>query len=192
MPQRGWYTWGMATESTRIPLGTSAPAFALPDVTTGSVVTQDDVAAGRPMLVIFLCRHCPYVQHVKHELARIGRDYGASVGIAGISSNDVSSHPEDRPERLAEMAAEAAFEFPILYDESQEVARAYGAACTPDSFLFDRDLRLVYHGRLDATRPRSDVESDGAEIREALDAVVAGRQVSMEQHPSLGCSIKWR
>ena len=182
----------MATESTLIPLGTIAPDFALPDVTTGATVRRDDAAGGRPLLVVFLCRHCPYVQHVKDELARLGRDYGDRVGIAGISSNDASTYPDDAPPSLAEMARESGFTFPVLYDESQDVAREYGAVCTPDSFLFDRDLRLVYHGRLDETRPRSGATSNGADIRRALDAVLGGTDMPLDQHPALGCSIKWR
>ena len=182
----------MATESTLIPLGTRAPDFALPDVTSGATVRRDDVAAGRPLLVVFLCRHCPYVQHVKDELARLGRDYGDRAGIAGISSNDASAYPDDAPARLAEMTREAGFTFPVLYDESQAVARDYGAVCTPDSFLFDGDLRLVYHGRLDDTRPRSGAISNGADIRRALDAVLSGAPVAADQHAALGCSIKWR
>ena len=182
----------MATESTLIPLGTQAPDFALPDVTTGRIVRRDEVAAGRPLLVVFLCRHCPYVQHVKEELARLGRDYGDHAGIVGISSNDASTYPDDAPRSLAEMARESGFTFPVLYDETQDVAREYGAVCTPDAFLFDRDLRLVYHGRLDETRPRSGATSNGADIRRALDAVLTGAPVDADQHPALGCSIKWR
>jgi peroxiredoxin len=182
----------MATESTLIPLGTIAPDFALPDVTTGLAARRDDVAAGRPLLVIFLCRHCPYVQHVKDELARLGRDYGDRVGIVGISSNDATTYPDDAPPSLAEMARESGFTFPLLYDAPQDVARAYGAVCTPDSFLFDTDLRLVYHGRLDETRPRSEAAATGADIRRALGAVLNGEAVPTDQHPSLGCSIKCR
>lgn len=182
----------MATESTLIPLGTLAPDFALPDVTTGTTVRRDDVAAGRPLLVIFLCRHCPYVQHVKDELSRLGRDHGDRVGIVGISSNDATTYPDDAPPSLAEMARESRFRFPVLYDESQDVARSYAAMCTPDNFLFDRDLRLVYHGRLDETRPRSGATANGADIRRAIDAVIEGTSVAEDQHPALGCSIKWR
>lgn len=182
----------MATESVATPLGTLAPDFALPDVSTGATVSRDAVAAGRPLLVIFLCRHCPYVQHVKDALAAIGRDYGDRVGIAGISSNDAATYPDDSPASLAELVREAGFTFPLLYDASQDVARAYDAVCTPDSFLFDRDLRLVYHGRLDATRPRSGDRADGRELRVALDDVLVGRPAPSEQHPSIGCSIKWR
>ncbi|MGH7685828.1 MAG: thioredoxin family protein [Candidatus Dormibacteria bacterium] len=182
----------MATESTLIPLGTLAPDFALPDVTTGRAVRRDEVAAGRPLLVIFLCRHCPYVKHVTEELARLGRDYGARVGIAGISANDAATYPDDAPQSLAEMARECGFTFPVLYDQTQGVARAYGAVCTPDSFLFDGDLRLAYRGRLDETRPRQGVEATGADIRLALDALLSGAPVPADQHASLGCSIKWR
>lgn len=182
----------MATESTLIPLGTHAPDFALPDVTTGTTVRRDDIAAGRPLLVIFLCRHCPYVQHVKDALARLGRDYGDRVGIVGISSNDASMYPDDAPPSLAEFARESGFTFPVLYDETQSVARDYGAVCTPDSFLFDGESRLVYHGRLDETRPRSGATSTGADVRGALDALLTGKPVTDDQHPALGCSIKWR
>ena len=182
----------MATESTLIPLGTLAPDFALPDVTTGRTVRRDEVAAGRPLLVIFLCRHCPYVKHVTEELARLGRDYGTRAGIAGISANDAATYPDDAPASLAELSRESGFTFPVLYDETQDVARAYGAVCTPDSFLFDGDLRLVYHGRLDETRPRSGAIATGADIRRALDLVLSGEPVPAEQHAALGCSIKWR
>ncbi|HEX6538074.1 MAG TPA: thioredoxin family protein [Candidatus Dormibacteraeota bacterium] len=182
----------MATESVATPLGTAAPDFALPDVSTGETVSRDAVAAGRPLLVVFLCRHCPYVQHVKPALAAIGRDYGDRVGIAGISSNDASRYPDDSPASLAELVREAGWTFPVLYDESQNVAHAYDAMCTPDSFLFDGDLRLAYRGRLDATRPRSGDRADGRELRAALDDVLAGRPAASEQHPSIGCSIKWR
>ena len=182
----------MATESTLIPLGTLAPDFALADVSTGATVRRDDVCAERPLLVVFLCRHCPYVQHVKDELARLGRDYGERVGIVGISSNDASTYPDDAPASLAEFARESGFTFPVLYDESQDVAREYGAVCTPDSFLFDNDQRLVYHGRLDETRPRSGAAATGSDIRHALEAVLGGEPVTADQHPALGCSIKWR
>ncbi len=175
-----------------IPLGTLAPDFSLPDVVSGRMRTRDDVAAGRPLLVVFASRHCPYMQHCKRELARLGRDYGDRVGAVAISSNDATTHPDDRPESLAEMAREEGFTFPLLYDDTQDVARAYSAVCTPDTFLFDAGLELVYRGQLDGSRPRSGVESDGSDIRAALDAVLAGGAVSGEQRPSAGCSIKWR
>lgn len=182
----------MAELSLMIPLGTVAPNFSLPDVVTGRVRTRDDVAKGRPLLVVFASRHCPYMQHCKAELARLGRDYGERVGIAAISSNDAARYPDDRPASLAEMAAEEGFTFPLLYDETQDVARAYSAMCTPDVFLFDSDAKLVYRGQLDGSRPRSGTSPDGSDIRAALDAVLEGHAVSKEQKPSMGCSIKWR
>lgn len=181
----------MAEQSTMIALGTEAPDFALPDVVTGRVETRDAIAAGRPLLVVFGSRHCPYMQHCKAELASLGRDYAGRIGIAVIASNDVTRYPDDRPDSLAEMAREEGFAFPILYDESQDVARAYAAACTPDPFLFDKALRLVYRGQLDASRPGKGV-ADGHDIRSALDAVLTGSPVSAEQTASVGCSIKWR
>ncbi len=181
----------MATPSTEITLGALPPPFALPDVTTGRVVSVDDVRAGRALLVMFLCRHCPYVKHVELELGRIGRDYGGKLGIVGISANDAVSHPEDAPPSLKEQAAIAGFTFPYLYDESQSVARAYGAVCTPEFFVFDATPRLAYHGRLDATRTGRE-SANGSDLRAALDAVLAGRPITGMQIPSVGCSIKWR
>jgi peroxiredoxin len=181
----------MAEQSVMVPLGTTAPDFVLPDVVSGRVLTRDEVARGRPLLVIFACRHCPYMQHCKAELARLGRDYAERVGIAAIASNDVEAYPDDRPESLAEMAREEGFTFPVLFDESQEVARAYSAACTPDAFLFDSESKLVYRGQLDSSRPGRG-GSDGRDIRAALNAVLAGRPPESDQHPSVGCSIKWR
>ena len=181
----------MAEQSTMVELGTLAPDFRLPDVVTGAEVRRDEVAGGRPLLVVFASRHCPYMQHCKAELARLGRDYGGRVGIAAIASNDTQTYPDDSPGRLAEMARESAFTFPLLFDESQQVARAYSAVCTPDPFLFDSGLRLVYRGRLDSSRPGQG-DCDGREIRAALDAVLAGMPPDGQQHPSVGCSIKWR
>ena len=182
----------MAEQSLMIPLGTEAPPFALPDVSTGDAVTRERVAQGRPLLVVFGSRHCPYMQHCKAELGRIGRDYRERVGMVIIASNDAQKYPDDRPESLAELVREQAFTFPILYDESQDVARAYSAMCTPDTFLFDADLHLVYRGQLDGSRPGNDVVSDGRDIRAALDSLFGSRAVSPEQRPSAGCSIKWR
>lgn len=186
------YNHRVAELSLMIPLGTVAPDFALPDVVSGDVLSRDAIAQGRPLLVVFSSRHCPYMQHCKAELARLGRDYCDRVGIAAISSNDAARYPDDRPDSLAEMAAEEGFAFPLLYDESQDVARAYSAMCTPDTYLFDAALRLVYRGQLDDSRPRSGADSDGRDIRAALDAVLAGRDVDAQQKPSMGCSIKWR
>ena len=174
-------------------LGSQAPDFALRDVVSGKTVMRRDVAGSKGMLVMFICRHCPFVKHVQEELAKIGRDYaGRGVGIVAISSNDVASHPEDSPTKLAYQAQELHFAFPYLFDETQEVARAYDAQCTPDFFLYDRDGKLVYRGQLDDSRPGNDIPVTGRDLRAALDAVVAGRAVSPEQRPSIGCNIKWR
>ena len=186
--------WGMAlTESTMLELGVAAPDFTLPDVTSGDDVSLGEVAGDRGVLVMFLCAHCPYVIHVQKELARLGKDYADSgVGIVAISANYVGTHPQDAPENLKKQAAEQGFSFPYLYDESQRTARAYSAACTPDFFLFDSDRKLVYRGQLDDSRPESGKPVTGADLRAALDAVIAGRPVSLDQQPSVGCNIKWK
>lgn len=173
-------------------LGTAAPEFSLPDVATGHPVALSDFAGEDALLVIFLCAHCPYVVHVAPELARIGRDYeGRSLAIVAITANDVASYPQDAPEPTAAFARAQGFTFPILFDESQAVAHAYSAACTPDFFLFDKERRLAYRGQLDRTRPRQE-KPDGADLRAAIDAVLAGAPVSPEQRPSIGCNIKWK
>lgn len=189
----------MATASTMLPLGTPCPDFALPDVETGKVVSRDDFAAAPALLVIFLCNHCPYVVHVRDELARIARDYTSrGVAIVGITSNDVEAYPEDAPEPTAAMAKAAGWTFPVLYDESQSVAHAFTAACTPDFFLFDAARQLVYRGELDESRPSRGPDRpgkgtcDGRALRAALDATLAGQKPSPDQFPSLGCSIKWK
>ena len=175
------------------PLGIPAADFHLPDVVSGATVSLASFAGKRALLVMFLSRHCPYVQHVKKELARIGKDYAATgLGIVAISSNYVVEYPDDAPERLREMAAELGIGFPICYDETQEVAKAYDAACTPDFFLFDAERHLVYRGQLDGARPKNDVPVTGADLRAAIDAVLAGGAVNPEQRPSLGCNIKWK
>lgn len=174
-------------------LGTHAPAFSLPDVTSGNTVSLSDFSGKKGLLVMFICRHCPYVKHVQKELAKLGRDYAAQpLGIVAISSNDADAYPDDRPESLREMASELGFTFPFLYDESQDVARAYQAACTPDFFLFDADRKLVYRGQLDDSRPNSGKPVTGRDLRQAVDAVLKGDSVDAEQRPSLGCNIKWR
>ncbi len=174
-------------------LGTVAPDFRLPDVVTGRIVSKSQVQGPKGMLVMFICRHCPFVKHVQGELARIGRDYeGRGVGIVAISANDVTSHPEDSPTKLAYQARELNFNFPYLFDESQDVARAYDAQCTPDFFLFDGEGKLVYRGQLDDSRPGNDIPVTGKDLRAALDALIAGQPISTDQRASIGCNIKWR
>jgi peroxiredoxin len=174
-------------------LGTAAPAFDLPDVASGKRFSLESFAGKRALLVMFISRHCPYVQHVKEELARIGKDYGTrNVGIVAISANDAANYPDDAPAKLNEMAEDSRFTFPLCYDESQDVAKAFSAACTPDFFLFDSDRRLVYRGQLDDSRPSNGKPVTGRDIRNALDAVLAGHAVSEDQKPSLGCNVKWK
>lgn len=181
------------TPSTMLALGTQAPAFRLSDTTRGGWVQSADYEGSPALLVMFLCNHCPFVKHVRAELARLGKDYGdKGVGIVAISSNDVERHPADSPAKMAEEAEEAGYTFPYLFDETQEVAKAYGAACTPDFYLFDRSQRLVYRGQLDGSRPGSQVPVTGEDLRAALDALLAQRPVPSEQRPSIGCSIKWK
>ncbi len=173
-------------------LGSGAPPFRLPD-TDGNTVGIDDFADRKALLVMFICNHCPYVKHVADELARLGRDYeGRGVGIVAINSNDVANYPDDSPEKMKQEKAERGYSFPYLFDETQEVARAYHAACTPDFFLFDADRKLVYRGQLDDSRPGSEVAVTGRDLRAALDALLEGRDVPREQKPSMGCNIKWK
>lgn len=181
----------MAATSTMMELGTRAPDFALPEVTDGSTVSLGELT-GDVLVVMFLCRHCPYVVHVQDELARLARDHDdGRVAFVGISANDPESHPDDAPARLAAQKREVGFDFPYLFDETQQVARAYGAACTPDFFVFDAERRLAYRGRMDETRPGGD-EPTGADLRAAIDALLDGRRPTDDQWPSMGCSIKWR
>jgi peroxiredoxin len=176
-----------------LPLGTRAPDFHLPDVTTGRHVALADVAKPHGVLVMFICAHCPFVKHVEKELARLGQDYASKdIGIVAISSNDAKAYPGDAPKGLAHQAREAHFPFPYLYDESQSVARAYDAACTPDFFLFGPGLTLVYRGQLDASRPSTSTPVTGHDLRTAIDAVLSDRPVTTDQIPSIGCNIKWR
>jgi peroxiredoxin len=183
----------MAVPSTMTELGREAPGFALRDVTTGTIVRLADHAGARALLVMFICRHCPYVKHVRPELARLGRDYAdTDIAIVAISANDPIAYPEDAPDGLAEDARDAGYLFPLLFDETQEVAKAYGAACTPDFFLHDAERRLVYRGQLDDSRPGNGIPVTGRDLRAAIDAVLAGAPVSRDQRASIGCSIKWR
>lgn len=179
-----------AVESQMLELGTEAPPFSLPDP-DGTVHSLREVAAA--YVVMFICNHCPFVKHVREELARIGRDYSdRDVAIYAINSNDVTTHPGDSPEKMKEEAAEWGYVFPYLYDESQDVAKAYRAACTPDFYLFDADRRLVYRGQLDDSRPSNSAPVDGRDLRAALEAVLSGEPVADAQKASIGCNIKWR
>ena len=181
------------TPSTMIELGTKAPDFSLPDVVSGKRVSLATFQGKKALLVMFICRHCPYVQHVKEELARLGKDYaGKDIGIVAISSNDAKNYPDDKPESLKEMAAEEGFVFPFCYDETQGVAKAYAAACTPDFFLFGSERQLVYRGQLDDSRPGNGKPNDGRDLRHAMDAVLSGLRVNVSQRPSIGCNIKWK
>jgi peroxiredoxin len=176
-----------------LPLGESAPDFKLKDVSSGAEVSLKDFAGKKALVVAFICRHCPYVQHVKKALADLGRDYqGKDVAIVAISANDPASHPDDAPEKLKEMAAEEGFTFPFLFDETQQTARAYTAVATPDMFIFDGAQKLVYRGQFDDTRPNGGKEATGADVRAALDAILAGKPVPADQKPAIGCSIKWK
>ncbi len=180
-------------ESTMLSLGTKVPEFSLPDVVSGKTVSLSDFSEENALLVMFICRHCPYVVHVQEELARIGKDYkNENIDIVAISSNDPDYDSDDRPERLKEMAENLDFNFPYLFDETQEIAKAFTAACTPDFFLFDKDKQLVYRGQLDDSRPGSGQPVTRKDLREAIDAVLAGKLVSKEQRPSSGCNIKWK
>jgi peroxiredoxin len=181
------------TPSNMPELGGAAPDFRLADVTTGALVTRAGAARRKGLLVMFICRHCPYVMHVQEELAKLGRDYRESeVGIVAMCANDPETHPEDAPGSLSEMSRQLGFTFPYVHDETQAVAKTYGAACTPDFFLYDGGLRLVYRGQLDDSRPGNGKPVTGRDLRAALDAVVAGRPVSADQTASLGCNIKWK
>lgn len=182
------------TESTmELELGTEAPDFALRDVVTGKTVRRDDIRGKNGLLVMFICTHCPYVKHVEKGLAALGADYdGKPVSIVAISSNDAETYPDDAPEGLKAQAQRLGFRFPYLYDDTQEVARAYHAACTPDFFLFDGDMKLAYRGQFDGSRPGNGVPVTGLDLRAAMDALIAGKAVAKEQRPSIGCNIKWK
>ncbi len=174
-----------------LPLGTVAPDFQLPDV-SGRTVSRADFTR-RPLVVMFICNHCPYVKHIRSGLAQLGRDYqDRGVGIVAISSNNVEDYPQDSPDKMKIEAREAGYVFPYLYDASQEVAKAYRAACTPDFYVFDKDHRLVYRGQFDDSRPGNGVPVTGRDLRAAIDAVLAGKPVSADQKPSIGCNIKWK
>ncbi|MBX7218446.1 MAG: thioredoxin family protein [Blastocatellia bacterium] len=181
------------TLSIMLDLGTKAPDFSLLDVVSGQTVSLETFAGKKALLVMFICRHCPFVKHIQAELARLGHDYGGrEVGIVAISSNDAGAYPDDGPESLKAHALEQGFAFPYCYDETQEVAKAYSAACTPDFYLFDEKRELVYRGQLDDSRPKTEIPVTGRDLRAAIEAVLAGQPVPAEQRASLGCNIKWR
>ncbi|MEE9219884.1 MAG: thioredoxin family protein [Acidobacteriota bacterium] len=180
------------TPSTMLPLGTPAPGFSLPD-TEGRLVSLDHFQESPAYLVAFICNHCPFVKHIRKGLTELGREYQErGVVIVGINSNDISKYPDDSPEKMAEEVKTAGYTFPYLFDETQQVARRYRAACTPDFFLFDAERRLVYRGQMDDSRPGNGISVTGSDLRAALDAVLERHPVSAEQKPSIGCNIKWK
>ncbi len=180
------------TPSTMLPLGTQAPGFRLSD-TDSKIVALDDFRDAPALLVAFICNHCPYVKHIRHQLAALAGDYQQrGLAIVGINSNDAANYPDDRPEMMVREKAEVGYNFPYLYDESQEVAKAYKAACTPDFYVFDKDRKLAYRGQLDSSRPGNAIPVTGKDLRAALDSVLAGRPVAEDQRPSIGCNIKWK
>ncbi len=181
------------TPSTMLALGTRAPDFRLPDVVSGKSISLATFSGTQALLIMFICKHCPYVVHVREELARLGRDYATKdIGIVAISANDAASYPDDAPEQLAAMAKTLNFTFPFCYDERQDTAKAYTAACTPDFFLFNATRMLVYRGQLDDSRPGNGKPLNGRDLRAAIDAVLTGKPVSQDQQPSMGCNIKWK
>ncbi len=180
------------TASTMLPLGTRAPDFSLRNV-DGQMVSLSDFQGRPALLVIFMCNHCPFVKHIAEQLAQLGRDYqGVGVGIVAISSNDIANHPEDSPEQMIHEVEQRGYSFPYLYDEDQDVAIAYQAACTPDFYVFDGDQKLAYRGQLDSSRPDSGIPVTGQDLRAALDAILAGEPAAEHQVPSIGCNIKWK
>ena len=181
------------TESTMLELGTQAPDFALTDVVTGKTIRRDDLKGSDALLVLFICAHCPYVKHIEQGLAQFGTDYtDKPLAIVAISSNDAENYPADSPTGLKQQAVTLGFNFPYLYDETQAVAKAYDAVCTPDIFLFDADQKLVYRGQFDASRPGNDIPVTGKDLRAAVDAMLAAKPVPEDQKPSIGCNIKWK
>ena len=181
------------TASTMLPLGTSAPDFSLKNAVDGSTVSLNNFTDKSGLLVIFMCNHCPFVIHLRSDLAKFAKEYQDNgLAIVGMSPNDVKNYPQDGPDKMQDEAKSAGYTFPYLFDETQSVAKAYSAACTPDFFLFDADRRLVYRGQFDDSRPSNDIEVTGADLRAAIDAVLAGTPVSERQKPSIGCNIKWK
>ncbi len=185
-----WGSSALAADS--IHLGSAAPDFKLLDVVSGKIISRDEVKGEKGLLIMVICRHCPYVQHVKKVLAQIGKEFqGQGLGVVALSANDAVAYPDDAPDRLREMAVEEGFNFPFLYDENQEIARALNAKATPHLFLFDANLKLVYRGQVDATRPGGEPAS-GKSIRSAIENLLTGQPISPDQKPAMGCSIKWK
>lgn len=181
------------TPSTMLPLGTSAPQFSLTNPITKKTVSLSDYSKSPALLVMFICNHCPFVKHIRPELAKLGKEYQAKgAAIVAISSNDVAGYPDDSPEKMVDEAKAAGYVFPYLYDETQSVAKAYNAACTPDFFLFDKQHQLAYRGQLDDSRPGNGIPVTGSDLRKALDAILSGQPVPAAQKPSIGCNIKWK
>lgn len=181
------------TASTMLALGTQAPDFQLPDVVSGQTISLSTFNDKKVLLVMFICRHCPFVKHIQDELAKLGQDYANdSVGIVAISANDAEKYPDDAPDALKAMAQELSFTFPLCYDATQETAKAYTAACTPDFFLFNRDRQLIYRGQLDDSRPGNDKPVTGKDLRDAIAAALADQPITPNQMPSIGCNIKWK
>ena len=180
------------TESTMLPLGTAAPDLSLEDVVSGKTISLETFEGKKGLLVMFICQHCPFVKHVEDELGRLGQDYvPQDVAVLAISANSIESHPQDDPDNMREQVKRASFNFPYVYDATQEVAKSYTAACTPDFFLFDSDFKLAYRGQLDDSRPGNDKPVNGLDLRAALDKTVAGETIPETQKPSIGCNIKW-
>lgn len=181
------------TESNMLPLGTKAPDFELPDTVSGKKLKLSDVYGDKATVVMFICNHCPFVKHINKGIAKLARDYaGQEVGFVAISSNDVENYPDDAPDKMKINAEENDFTFPYLYDETQEVAKAYDAACTPDFYVFDSQLELIYRGQFDDSRPGNSMPVSGRDIRTALDATLMGAKTYKKQKPSIGCNIKWK
>ncbi len=181
------------TPSTMLPLGTQAPDFALPDTVSNATISLNDIKSDVATVIMFICNHCPYVKHIESQLADVANEYEAkNVNFVAISSNDIENYPEDSPQKMKEFANINGFSFPYLYDESQQTAKNYQAACTPDFYIFDGDLKCVYRGRFDESSPGKTVPVTGKDLRDALDSVIAGKAVNPEQIPSMGCNIKWK
>ena len=181
------------TPSTMVTLDTKAPDFLLPNTVSGKQISLKDVKGETATMIMFICNHCPFVKHVNAELVELANDYkNKGIGFVAISANDVINHPDDSPGLMTQVAKELKYPFPYLYDESQEIAKAYDAACTPDFFIYDNDLRLVYRGQLDDSRPGNEIPVTGKDIRHALDCVINNKPVPQEQRPSIGCNIKWK